>query len=93
MRNIFNKKILLLFFFGVILLCPNKVYADVYSGAESFPENHTTDCKKYLNISISASKYSRATDVNTNKVSSRTVSITCKGRCKAYYISCKLWRT
>ena len=70
--------------FLILFLSPNVVFAEVNSGSESFPANHESDCKNYLNISISASRYSRATTINTDSVSPRSITMSCKGRCKAY---------
>ena len=50
------KKIFIMSFL-ILFLSPNVVFAEVNSGSESFPANHESDCKNYLNISISASRY------------------------------------
>ncbi len=77
------KKIFIMSFL-ILFLSPKVVFAEVNSGSESFPVNHESDCQNYLNISISASAYSRATTINTDSVSPRTITMSCKGRCKAY---------
>ncbi len=68
----------------VLLLFPKTILADGYAVSKSDPDNYDSVCKSYLGISITASAYDRNTSISSNNVTSRTISMACKGRCRAH---------
>lgn len=90
-KNITMKRIFYIIFLVSIILSSSNVYAVAKVDSESgsitkggVAQNYASRCKSYLGISIEASDYTRDTTITTNNVSSRYITIKCKGRCKYY---------